>query len=225
MPVSMSPAEADELRAAVGAFGVQLDDAGCARIACFLDLLATWNTRFHLTGDRDRTALLRKHVVDSLAPARWLPATGAVVDVGSGAGFPGVVLACVQPTLEFHLVEARRRPCSFLAEVARVVPLRNVHVVAARAEDAADGALGAKADVVLSRAVRLDAFVAAAIPFLAVHGAIVAMRAHGGAAEEERVAAAHGLAIRDVFEYRLPDGEARRLVRLEKVSPGSGGRP
>src|SRR5207249_9597956 len=66
------------------------------RLVRFLDLLAVWNRRIHLTGQRDLSSLIRAHAIDSLAPAPHLPSTGLVVDVGSGAGFPGIVLGCLR---------------------------------------------------------------------------------------------------------------------------------
>ena len=217
----MSPAEAAALRASAARLGLTLEEAASDRIGRFLDLLGVWNQRFHLTGERDRRILLRKHVVDALAPARWVPNSGVVVDVGSGAGFPGVVLACVRPAVLFYLVEARRRPCSFLGEVARSLPLPNIVPMNARAEEVANGRLNGSADVVISRAIRLDAFVPLAKPFLTRTGVIVAMRTPGGAAEEARVATSNDLAVRDAFEYVLPDGEARRLVLLVHQSDGA----
>ena len=89
-----------------------------------------------LTSVRDPAEARRVHVEDSLAAADLLGA-GPVVDVGSGGGSPGIPLAAVRPDLEFHLLEATRKKCSFLSEVAADFP--NVEVVCARAEEHAAG--------------------------------------------------------------------------------------
>src|SRR5262249_26058426 len=124
-----------------------------------------------------RRILVRKHAVDSLAVLPHLPACGTLVDVGSGAGFPGLVLGCVRPDLELRLIESRRRPASFLADAIRSIPLPAARVLDVRAEDAArDPSLAGCSAVVLSRAIRLDAFLPLASPFVRSGGLVIAMQ-------------------------------------------------
>src|SRR5262249_22699482 len=115
--------EQADLLAGARKVGGSVDTETIGRVDALIDLLTLWNQRFHLTGDRDRRILIRKHVVDSLAVVPELPAAGPVVDLGSGAGFPGVVLGCARPGLTLWLIEPRRRPSSFLSEAVRSVPL------------------------------------------------------------------------------------------------------
>jgi 16S rRNA (guanine527-N7)-methyltransferase len=93
-------------------------------------------TRRGLTSIRDPAEALRVHVEQALAAADLLGA-GPVVDVGSGGGSPGIPLAAARPDLEFHLLEATRKKCAFLSEIAADFP--NVEVVCARAEEHAAG--------------------------------------------------------------------------------------
>ena len=120
----MTPAEVGLLRTAARTLGVDVGHDALERLVRFLDLLAVWNRRIHLTGQRDLASLIRAHAIDSLAPAPHLPSTGLVVDVGSGAGFPGIVLGCLRPDLQFVLIESRRRRASFLREAIRALDLR-----------------------------------------------------------------------------------------------------
>src|SRR5262249_57167046 len=121
-----------------------------------------------LTGDRDRQTLVRKHTVDSLAVVPELPPSGLVADIGSGGGFPGVVLGCVRPDLGLRLIESRRRPASFLAEAIRTIPLPGAAVIGTRAEEAGrDPAVAGRSDLVVSSAVRLEAFLPPTIPLAA----------------------------------------------------------
>ena len=119
----MTPAGARLLVESAARFGVELRPEAIARLDRFLELLSLWNRRARLTGDREPEALLRKHVIDSLAVAPHLPGTGLVVDVGSGAGFPGLVVGCARPDLELRLIESRRRRASFLSEAIRTIAL------------------------------------------------------------------------------------------------------
>jgi 16S rRNA (guanine527-N7)-methyltransferase len=209
--------ELRDLQIAARRVDVELDDAAAGRMLRFVDLLEIWNQRVRLTGDRDRRTILEKHVVDSLAPCRWLSHAGLVVDIGSGGGFPGVVVACVRPEMSVVLIEARRRPCSFLSEVTRAVPLPLVRVVNARAEEAAtDATLAGRADVVMSRAVRLEDVLGLGRPFLASGGGVIAMRTPAGIAEEDGILAKAGFVRSDEFAYELPDRSRRRIVRLDR---------
>ena len=196
------------------AFGLTLDADACGRIERFLDLLETWNRTQRLTGDRERRVLLGKHVADSLACAA-LPKPGdRVLDIGTGAGFPGAVIGCVRPDVDVTLLDSRERSISFLAEVIRSVPLTRVEALALRAQDAAG--MPSKAGTygrVTSRAVRLDQVLPPAKLLLSPGGRIVSMQAPPTTEAVARSAAAKaGVVFQELRDYRLPAGEPRRLV-------------
>jgi 16S rRNA (guanine527-N7)-methyltransferase len=198
--------------------GVALDAGAIERLGRFIELLTTWNRRIRLTGDRNPRILVRKHVVDSLAVVPELPSSGLVIDVGSGGGFPGIVLGCARPDLALRLIEPRRRPTSFLSEAIRAIPLPEAKALEMRAEDAtADPSLARHAQVIVSRALRLDVLLAVGIPLLATGGVIVAMQTPSSAARGVRDPAGEvGVELLRSREYRLPDGEARRLLIFAK---------
>lgn len=202
------------------AYGFSLGDPELARIARFLDVLETWNRRLRLTGDRDRRTLLRKHVADALACAPLVPAGGTFLDIGTGAGFPGAVVACVRPDVETTLLDARQRPVSFLGEVIRAVPLAGARAVVLRGEEAAaDPTIAGRQHVVASRAVRFDRLAPLARPLLAAGGRLVSMQTPTvNRSLAEDVARRVGLHLLELRDYRLPDGEKRRLVVLGVVS-------
>lgn len=206
----MTAAEGAALRAGARALGVDVPDAAVERLDRFLGLLETWNRRIHLTGERTRAVLLTKHVVDSLAPVRYLPDTGPVVDVGSGAGFPGIVLSCLRPELDIVLLEPRRRPTSFLREAIRSIALPRARALELRAEAAAkDPALAGRCRAIVARAIRLDEFCVLAAPLLAPGGVAIAMQTPRTALA--RVDSAP-LVVSETRDYTLPGGERRRLV-------------
>src|SRR5262249_41185790 len=131
-----------------------------------------------LTGERDRNVLLGKHVADSIACAAVAKAGERVLDIGTGAGFPGAVIGCVRPDVEVDLLDSRERAISFLGAVIRSVPLAQAEAVGMRVEDAArTRSMVASYDLITSRAVRLDQVLPAAKLLLSPGGRIVSMQA------------------------------------------------
>jgi 16S rRNA (guanine527-N7)-methyltransferase len=119
----------------------------------YLALLETWNKRINLTSVRDANEIRRKHFDDSLAVVPHLPAEArTLVDVGSGAGFPGAVLALARPDLAVTLVESNNKKVAFLRTVARELGLANVTVDASRIEAVRDRQGFVPFDVAISRA-------------------------------------------------------------------------
>jgi 16S rRNA (guanine527-N7)-methyltransferase len=209
----VTPSDRDLLDDAARRFGVELAPGTHERIDRFLELLELWSRTTRLTGERGESAILRKHVVDSLAPLTVLPRGGPIVDIGSGAGFPGIVLACARPELAVSLVESRRRRASFLRDCARLVPLHHATVLELRAEVAGrEPSIAGQARLVVARALRLDAFLGVAQPFLAADGVAVAMQTPRMASKAAALAVPHALRLLRTLDYRLPDGEPRSLL-------------
>ncbi len=126
--------------------------AAAGALLGYLRILRRWNGKLNLVSEADHGAVWERHVVPSLqlrASILEVP-HGSVVDLGSGAGFPGVPLAIASPSSRFTLVESRRRRASFLRAVARELSLENVEVVHGRIEEWLPRT---RADVVLARAV------------------------------------------------------------------------
>ena len=209
----MTPRELAILGTGATGLGVSLDEEAVDRLDRFLALLVAWNRRLRLTGERSPDAIVRHHIVDSLAAIRLLPDVGPIVDLGTGAGFPGIVLGCVRPRLPIVLVDARRRPISFLREVIRALGLEQARAVQSRAEDLArTSELAGAARLVVSRAVRLDEFLRLARPLLAPDGLAVAMQTPRTATRLDDVARRHGLRVASVHPYELAGGRQRTLV-------------
>jgi 16S rRNA (guanine527-N7)-methyltransferase len=207
--VPTGPDALERLRRGAAGVGVILSEADVSRLVRYVDLLALWNRRIRLTGTREIGGIVERHVVDSLAVVPFVPPRGPVVDLGSGAGFPGIVIACLRPELRVVLIEARRRRVSFLREVIRSIPLPSAEALELRAEAAAaDDSLAGRTRLVVARAIRLDAFLALAVPLLAADGEAIAMQTPRTAAG----ASAAGLRLRRTHEYRLPGGERRLLL-------------
>ena len=122
-----------------------------ANISTYIDILTKWNARTNLTAIRDPEEMVRRHFGESWFAARQLLAhssTGTVIDVGSGAGFPGLVLKLFAPGIHLTLVESQNKKATFLKEAVRHLQLANVEVANIRAEN-----LGQVAELVTLRAV------------------------------------------------------------------------
>ena len=96
--------------------------------------LREWNQRFNLTGITDPVDMVRKHLLDSLSVQPWLRGK-RIADVGTGAGFPGLPLAVINPGREFALIEATGKKARFVRHAADAMELKNVEVIPARSED------------------------------------------------------------------------------------------
>ena len=117
--------------------GLAMDAAGVERLLVYLAELMKWSRRVNLIArDTPETRVVETHFLDSLTLLPFLDGAGEVhlLDVGSGAGFPGLALACVRPDARFTLCEPRQKRVSFLRHVVRTLGLANVEVVADRVE-------------------------------------------------------------------------------------------
>lgn len=119
--------------------GIAYDSAAPVRIARYHSLLAEWNTFMNLTGDTEFDSAIDRLYLDSLAPlgmADAFPEGASLIDVGTGAGFPGLPLAIARPDLQVMLLDSLNKRLKFLAAVVEELGLRNVRLCHARAEDA-----------------------------------------------------------------------------------------
>lgn len=129
-----------------------LTDSLLSAIRTYIDLLLKWNAKLNLTAIRDPEEIITRHFGESLFAARKLFPAGdsneSVIDVGSGAGFPGIPVKLWCPTLELTLIESNQRKSTFLREVIRALDLKSAVVLTERAES-----LSLRADLVTFRAV------------------------------------------------------------------------
>ena len=129
--------------------GIALSEAQAAQMLRLLDELDDWNQRMNLTAIRERGAQITKHLLDSLSIQPHLRGT-RVVDIGTGAGFPGLPLAIVNPQRQFMLLDSTAKKLKFIEHVAQELGLANVQTIHTRAEDYKPDD---RFDIVVSRAV------------------------------------------------------------------------
>jgi 16S rRNA (guanine527-N7)-methyltransferase len=154
----------------------------------YADLLAGPGIVRGLLGPRELPRLWDRHLLNCIAVAELVPTDARVIDIGSGAGLPGLAIACVRPDIRVDLVESLRRRTDFLTEVVDTLGLaERVRVIRGRAEDQTVIAQAGGAPVVTARAVApLDRLVRWAAPLLAPGGSLVALK--GDTAEQELAA-------------------------------------
>ena len=184
--------------------GVELDEPLVGRFGRLLDLLLEWNRKINLTAITEPHDVVERHFLDSLALVRLLGSAETLVDVGSGAGFPGAVLALVRPALRVISVESIRKKVAF-QQTIRIQLAPNFEAICSRVEDVI--AQGRRFDVAVSRATfDPDDWVALGSALVAPCGLLVAMRT-----EEQRAPTAPaGFLEEAVIEYRV--AEARRFL-------------
>jgi 16S rRNA (guanine527-N7)-methyltransferase len=161
------------LRRGIAGMGLTLPDAAADQLARYLGLLIKWNRVYNLTAIHDESKLVSHHVLDCLAVVAHLP-EGTVVDVGSGAGLPGIPIAIACPGLEVGLLDSNHKKAAFLQQAVGELGLANTRVIVERAEIYRPLRLF---DAVVSRAFSdLADFVRLAGHLCAPHGVMIAMK-------------------------------------------------
>ena len=125
--------EAELLLTAAADIGIDLSDHQTTQLLSYLDLLEKWNNAYNLTAARSRSEMLSRHLIESLAISPFISGK-QVVDVGSGAGLPGIPLAIANPAVHYTLLDSNGKKSRFLLEVKRALMLANVEVETVRVE-------------------------------------------------------------------------------------------
>ncbi len=190
------------------ALGTALTPEQTGRLLGYLDLLYVWNRTAGLTTIPPGDAV-RLHVLDSLSV---LPSIvdGPCLDLGTGAGLPGIVLAIARPDVLVELVESNRKKCSFLLEAVRRLGLRNVRVLQTDADALPEDR---KFPTVVSRAFRQPLeFLRTAVRFVAPDGRILLMTANATDTDLRELAGNSGLTLQRCRRLSLPAGDEPRAV-------------
>jgi 16S rRNA (guanine527-N7)-methyltransferase len=219
----------ESLIAGTQELGFELADSHLAAFEVCYRELVDWNRRFNLTAITDWDGVLVRHFLDSLSCLKALPrhemAAGArVIDVGAGAGFPGLALKIVCPGMRLTLLEATRKKVAFLEHMVLVLKLKEVEVVHGRAETLGrDPSRRERYDWALARAVaEMPTLAEYLLPLVRVGGAALAQKGEGAAAEVQGAEAAIktlGGQVRQLLPVELRGlAETRYLVVVDKVA-------
>jgi 16S rRNA (guanine527-N7)-methyltransferase len=210
LPDAARQAEHELLAAGARELQVSVDAAQIGMLLRLVDELERVNAQFNLTAIRDRPGMLTKHVLDSLSLQPFVRGP-RLADVGTGAGFPGLVLAAVNPDKQFVLIEATGKKARFVEDTARAIGLGNVAVANVRAESFRPSELFG---TVTARALSsLADFVAYAGHLLAPDGHLLAMK--GKRPDDEISALPRSFRVLAVHRLRVPGlTDDRHLVEI-----------
>jgi 16S rRNA (guanine527-N7)-methyltransferase len=203
---------ADRLRAGLAAMQLDLDSSVQARLLAYLNLLAKWNKTYNLTAIHEPERMLTHHLLDSLAVLNFVRA-GRLLDVGSGAGLPGIPIALARPETRVTMLDASHKKAAFMQQAIIELGLKNAEALHARVEDlkpeAPFGQIVSRAFSDLSEFVRLSGHL------LAPGGELLAMK---GLYPNEEIAQLKGARLKADHALHVPELDAERhLIVLEAV--------
>jgi len=212
------------LEAGARKLGIWLTERQIDRFEIFYKELVDWNSRFNLTRITDYNGMQVKHFLDSLTVVSvWQPRNDSVMDVGSGAGMPGLPLKIVYPEIKISLLEATGKKAEFLRHMVGLLELESIEVINGRAEELAhDPKYRGKFDIVLARAVgELSTLAELTLPFCRTGGIFISSKKGDITEEIEQAQKAINLLGGNLIENKKVEltefNDERRLVVIEKI--------
>jgi 16S rRNA (guanine527-N7)-methyltransferase len=201
-------------------FGIDLSQQHLNLFSTYMDELLEWNRRINLTGLSERKRIIIELFLDSLIPTPFIPERGRMLDVGSGAGFPGIAIKIYRPHLKVCLLEASSKKTSFLKQVIRLLKLADIDVVNGRIEMDEDKLHSDGYHIITARALAgLDQIITWCSPFLSTDGILIGFLGSNAGNElkkSEVSLEANSLVIDRLIPYSLPGMQSERTLAIFK---------
>ena len=202
---------------------IEIKDEELNKFYSYMNLMLDWNEKINLTAITEEDDIILKHFVDSLTIYKYIEDNKSVIDIGTGAGFPGIPLAILKNNNKFTLVDSLNKRINFLNDVKEKLILANLTNIHARAEEAGQNKkYREKFDIAVSRAVaNLSVLVEYLIPVVKLGGRVICMK--GSNIEEElndAQFAIETLGGKVIFrdEFNLPESDIKRnIIIIEKI--------
>ena len=208
-------------------FEIELDDLAVNRLCTYHELLIEWNEKINLTALTAPEDVALKHFTDSLMLLRYIEiekdARVSVIDVGTGAGFPGLVLKIARLDIRLTLLDSLQKRLTFLDTVCQALELEDVELIHSRAEDGSRTELRDSFDIAVSRAVAsMNTLCEYDMPYVKVGGRFVAMK--GKDAEQELADAQNAITqlggkLIAKHDFILGSAGERSIIEIEKIAP------
>ena len=216
---------------------IDINDTQISMFYEYMLLLLEWNEKINLTAITEPKDVIVKHFIDSILAIKYIKSGSSIVDVGTGAGFPGIPLKIMDESLNLTLLDSLNKRTIFLQEVINKLNLQGVIIIHGRAEDVAqDNKHREMYDYAISRAVApLNILLEYLVPYTKVNGNVIAMK--GSNAEEEVDLAQNAIKklnvnIREKAIKKLPDNSGERFIiifnkdkKTDKIYPRKAGTP
>ena len=219
------------LTATLADFSIQLDELAIDRLCRYRDLLIEWNEKMNLTALTAPEDVALKHFADSLMLLRYCEVAGGatVIDVGTGAGFPGMALKIARPDIRLTLLDSLNKRLTFLQVVCDELELSDVEMVHSRAEDGSRTSLRDRFDIAVSRAVAsLNTLCEYDLPYVRVGGRMIAMKgkdADSELQEAENAVKTLGGRLYQKHDFILGEAGERSIIEIEKTAATPGAYP
>lgn len=200
------------------AFGIRLTQETVTLFDRYLTELLKWNEKINLTAIRTENEIVVKHFIDSLSVYPYLPAASSLVDLGSGAGFPGIPLKIVEPSFDVILIDSVLKKVDFQRHVIRTLGLKGIEAIHSRVQQKGSPMkMEGRWDIVISRAFSdLKTFLRVGYPFLKKGGLAVAMK---GELDQRKIGLASDseesrYVLRKTVAFSLPFSSFKRTILL-----------
>ncbi len=203
----------EEIAAGAARLGIGLEAAAARNLLAFERALIRWNEKVNLTGSRDPAEILEKHLLDSIAALPEVGNRGSLLDIGSGAGFPGIPLKLVAPALEVTLVDSVGKKTAFMRTAVASLGLSGIQVRQLRATGRPTAEGLPLASAVISRALmKLGDWIRLGLAYAQPNGQVLAMLGRLDDRWIEKAAAASGARLVHLRRYQLPFSGAPRAI-------------
>ena len=215
----------EELKIAAEQFNIKFNDNQLDQYHQFYNLVIEWNKNVNLTAITESKDFAIKHIIDSISI--WnddkFSAVETVIDVGTGAGFPGIPLKIYKPEIKLTLLDSLAKRTKFLTVAIDEIGLKDIVVIHSRAEDAAHNTeLRESFDLAVSRAVaKLNILAEYCIPFVKIDGYFAALK--GSSVKEELHDSSGAIKVLggkeiEINNIKLPNGDPRNLIYIKKIA-------
>ena len=213
----------EKMRESLKELNIELSEKQLNQFYNYMNILIEWNKVMNLTNITEPEEIIQKHFVDSLTVLKSIKENASIIDVGTGAGFPGIPIKIAFPETRITLLDSLNKRIKFLEEVINKLELKNIETIHGRAEEVAHNKnYREKYDIAIARAVApLNVLSEYLLPFVKIGGYAICMK--GAKGKEEAVEGKNAIKIlggeiTNSREFNLPNTEmARTIIEIEKI--------